>query len=570
MNTYHSCLVFLLGLIPLFLAAQDCGENRYLDPITNQVFIYSQQVYANADPYGPFTNDELPMDIYVPLNDTLSKRPVIIFMHGGAFLVGWEGQEPIPAMAEHFAKRGFVFASIEYRLGFNPLDINSSERAVYRAGQDLGAAMRFLAENADLYNIDTTRMIIGGTSAGAITSVQLAYFEENERPASSFGTFLEPSDLGCSTCSGNTDYNSQYIAPFAVLNFWGGVNDTLFINPPRNVPVFSMHGTEDETVHTVYGAPYGADGLFISLYGSVPITERLNSLGIYNELYLLNGAGHEPELDNLVLVPEYLDTMLLFSTPFLHKVLQPKTSAISGNEEVCQGETAYYEVSFTSGSSYCWNVTGGTIVEDNGNSIKIAWTQQGTHLLEVIEKNDVDAVGNAVSLNITVTDPVPTVDFTQELIGFTVTVTDLSTNFDSLTIDFGDGTTETTTQTSSVFNHTYSEAGIFVITISVSNDCTTKAYSEVITIEDVTAIQEMQDLASIYLVPSLAEDVVSIHLLKDNKVWNIQVFNTLGKLMKAISTKENQLDLTINGWNSGVYYVLVRNEDQVRILPFVR
>ena len=113
-------------------------------------------------------NQNLFLDIVAPAGDTLEKRPLVLHQFGGGFLIGWRTKPVIPQMAEMYAKRGFVFATIDYRLGFNPLDGQSAERAVYRASQDLRAALRFLVDNADLYGIDTSAIFLTRTSAGCL------------------------------------------------------------------------------------------------------------------------------------------------------------------------------------------------------------------------------------------------------------------------------------------------------------------------------------------------------------------------------------------------------------------
>ena len=56
------------------------------------------------------------MDVYTPDGDSYTERPLIIFAHGGSF---WSGNKTNPmmvALCESFMKRGYVAASIQYRL----------------------------------------------------------------------------------------------------------------------------------------------------------------------------------------------------------------------------------------------------------------------------------------------------------------------------------------------------------------------------------------------------------------------------------------------------------------------
>ena len=82
------------------------------------------------------------MDIYEPAGDSLTNRPVIVFAHTGSFFSGHNELDDVVALSMAAAKRGYVAVSISYRLGLNVLSTYSGERAVYRAVQDGGAAIR--------------------------------------------------------------------------------------------------------------------------------------------------------------------------------------------------------------------------------------------------------------------------------------------------------------------------------------------------------------------------------------------------------------------------------------------
>ena len=56
------------------------------------------------------------MDIYFPIGDTATNRPVIIYIHGGSFYSGDKSMTDCIDFCTSFAKRGYVTASINYRL----------------------------------------------------------------------------------------------------------------------------------------------------------------------------------------------------------------------------------------------------------------------------------------------------------------------------------------------------------------------------------------------------------------------------------------------------------------------
>ena len=140
---------------------------RYLDEVFDSYVKTENVVYGNA-PDLPFiflfewnTYDiDLDMDIYEPEGDTLTNRPVIIFIHTGAFFSGHNELDDVVALSISAAKRGYVAVSINYRLGLNILSTYSGERAVYRGVQDASAAVRYLREFHDIYSIDYENIFI--------------------------------------------------------------------------------------------------------------------------------------------------------------------------------------------------------------------------------------------------------------------------------------------------------------------------------------------------------------------------------------------------------------------------
>ncbi len=195
-----------------------CGSLRYQDSIFHTVDTTLGVYFATANPFGLNSSQDLYLDIYQPANDTQKHRPLIVFQHGGSFMNGSRNQTIIPAYATYFAKCGYVVASIDYRLGFDPLSTGSSERAVYRAIQDLRASVRFLCLQADQYGIDTNSVILDGNSAGCISGLCSAFISEQQFPSAIHGTLTESSDLGPIDSSGNNDFGYRYVKPRGVIS----------------------------------------------------------------------------------------------------------------------------------------------------------------------------------------------------------------------------------------------------------------------------------------------------------------------------------------------------------------
>jgi acetyl esterase/lipase len=187
----------------LFIFSYVESQTRYIDEIFGEVTKTEDVIYGNA-PDLPFVflfewntvDIDLDMDIYEPLGDTITNRPVIIFIHSGAFFAGNNEADDIVALCIASAKRGYVAVSISYRLGLNILSSYSGERAVYRGVQDASAAIRYLREHNIDYGIDYDKIFVWGTSAGSFIALHLTFTEDDERPESTFGGGEDP-DLGC-------------------------------------------------------------------------------------------------------------------------------------------------------------------------------------------------------------------------------------------------------------------------------------------------------------------------------------------------------------------------------------
>jgi acetyl esterase/lipase len=105
--------------------------------------------------YGKGGGHALLLDLYTPSERKPGTAPAVIWIHGG----GWRTGEKAPAaLAVRLAEKGFVAASINYRL--------SDEAAFPAQIEDAKCAVRFLRANAAHYGIDSRRIGVAGGSAG--------------------------------------------------------------------------------------------------------------------------------------------------------------------------------------------------------------------------------------------------------------------------------------------------------------------------------------------------------------------------------------------------------------------
>ncbi len=105
---------------------------------------------------------QLKLDLYLPPGKPSGARPLVVYVAGG----GWAADRPrnagaiedFPGVFVGLAKKGYVVASIRYRL--------SAEAKFPAAEHDTKTALRWLRSNAVKYGIDKNRVVIWGSSAG--------------------------------------------------------------------------------------------------------------------------------------------------------------------------------------------------------------------------------------------------------------------------------------------------------------------------------------------------------------------------------------------------------------------
>lgn len=283
--------VFLMVCV----TASTSHAQRYLQPL----FGHNVQ---SAIPYGAsvsWNGNSAPLllDLYLPAGDTATRRPLLLLFHGGSFIGGSRTDAYMQNMCAYFASRGYVAASIGYRLGVNVANVTGIQdefiRAAIRATHDAKAAARFFrktfVENNNPYGIDTSRIYAGGYSAGAITAIHLAWLKNPTLTSQQVQSNLAALNAGLEGLSGNPGHHSGVEA---VVNLAGAALDTQIIQPGY-VPAIHFHGTDDQTVPYARG-PVRAMGLnILTVDGSSIIHQRLNNLQINSELNTFQGGGHD-------------------------------------------------------------------------------------------------------------------------------------------------------------------------------------------------------------------------------------------------------------------------------------
>jgi hypothetical protein len=332
---------FTLFLFSLFYIGSEAQAQRYLSPdFFDSNTVESDVVYGSNYTVLPGTPtlEDLKMDIYQPVGDTATTRPLVLLLHSGSFLPGEvtglpTGDKTDPALvniAKRLARRGFVVASCNYRLGWNPLAPNQNPllfgimNATYRGIQDTRTAIRFFkndAANTNLYKIDPNKIVVWGNGTGGFLSLGAANLDSwdveiNECcPGSptkfyvnlSWGDFVvvEPAingDIygtsdgfspppphvfpeGAQLCKANWEgYDSDFQM---AVNMGGAVADLSWIDE-NTVPTVSFHVKTDPLTSCwtdIVWSPLDPPIPIIEVSGSCDYQEKMNSLGL-NDAWL--------------------------------------------------------------------------------------------------------------------------------------------------------------------------------------------------------------------------------------------------------------------------------------------
>lgn len=221
------------------------------------------------------------LDVYRPQNPRADKAAVMA-VFGGGFVVGNRDDAYQRKVAEVLTQRGFTVISPDYRLALKDSATVKKYGTLFKiddlfqycidiATEDCAAAVRWVCAHASELDIDTSRLVLTGSSAGAIAVLQLDYCRANGLPsAKELPTGWRPA---------------------AVVPYSGGImchkRDLRYKTPPA--PTMLMHGVKDKIVHYKhFGLPFCA-----KMYGAHTVSRHMKKQGIQHWIIRFEGVGHE-------------------------------------------------------------------------------------------------------------------------------------------------------------------------------------------------------------------------------------------------------------------------------------
>ena len=337
MRNLYFLLCFTVCNSFFFDLKSQCGNGRYYDKIFSQTT--STVTFGNAMKFDSSFVD-LKVDVYQPTGDNFAHRPLLAFAFPGSFTAGTRLSPDIIQLCDNFSKRGYVCASIDYRLGFEDgSDSDTNQfKALMRGVQDMKAAVRYFykdAQTTNTFRIDTNQIWIGGSSAGAFIGLNYAYGKEDtlSRSEPSWARPALAALGGPEGNSGNPGYSSKVKG---VIDLCGGIADTVWMMPGDPILV-GVHGTADATVTCYFDSVYASTHPESLLFGGGDIQNRLTHINLNHHIYLFQGADHVPYILPIPFFPpasNYMDSTVWVVRDFLYQNTVCDSALISGVEEI--------------------------------------------------------------------------------------------------------------------------------------------------------------------------------------------------------------------------------------------
>ena len=277
------------------------------------------QVSKNTFVYAIKGADTLRLDRYEAIKSNPKViKPCIIFLFGGGFVGGHRDSKSYVSYFEKMAEKDYSVISIDYRLGLKPVAkrMNQGEKikklefphllenAIDTAVADLYDATNFVLTKAAEWKIDASKIVINGSSAGAVSVLQAEYY----------------------LCSGNelTKKLPENFRYAGVISFAGAIFSTkgALHWDKQPAPIQFFHGDADSNV------PYNKVRILkYGFYGSKNLTEQLGKLKSPYYFYDVENAAHEiagtPMTSNMAEITEFLTNLVEKKQPLeIHKQIR--------------------------------------------------------------------------------------------------------------------------------------------------------------------------------------------------------------------------------------------------------
>jgi len=266
----------LFGLISLMLFAAANAQDKPTTPFAAEG---GASYWVQPDiVYGTANSTPLKLDVWYQ-HDVKTPQPTLVYIHGGGWIFGTKETSVLQFLP--FLEKGWRVVNVEYRMASNSL--------APAAVEDTRCALRWVFRNAQMWNFDTSKIVLTGHSAGGHLSLITGMLPD--------GTGLD-----------NNCYGDEKLNVAAIINWYGitDVNDLIQgpnlknyapmwmgsqtnaaeiakrVSPltyvrPGLPPILTFHGDKDDVV------PYSQ---------AVRLHDALTKANVKNKLVTIPGGGH--------------------------------------------------------------------------------------------------------------------------------------------------------------------------------------------------------------------------------------------------------------------------------------
>jgi acetyl esterase/lipase len=252
-------------------------------------------------PYG--THERQVLDFWKA--ESTAPTPLVFFIHGG----GWNGGDKSGVAAvSDYLKAGISVVAINYRL-VPQAQAAGIKPPVQWPLHDAARALQFVRSKAKEWNLDKTRIGAAGGSAGACSSLWLAFHDDRADPKSDDPVARESTRLFCAAVNGaQTTLDPKEMREWTPNSRYGGHAFGFLGDPEKKLSQFeqfyqgrdqirdwikeysphALVSADDPPIFLFYNAPPAlgqdqADPTHTSNFG-VKLQEKLRSVGVPCEL----------------------------------------------------------------------------------------------------------------------------------------------------------------------------------------------------------------------------------------------------------------------------------------------
>ena len=181
-----------------------------------------------------YEKERCKLDVYLTAKS--EKVPVFVWFHGGGIQANSKDKEDeVVVIAKKFARNGVAFVAVNYRL---------HPKVKYPAYiEDVAASVKWTIDNAEKYNFDSSKIFIGGHSAGGYLTMMTSFKNE----------FTDKVGLDVSKVAGSIPVSGQTVTHSTVRKEMGISRNTIIVDEKAHLyhfkkmklPTFLIAGDKD-------------------------------------------------------------------------------------------------------------------------------------------------------------------------------------------------------------------------------------------------------------------------------------------------------------------------------------